>query len=763
VADAVDAKMVEIRRSLPPDISARTVLNRKKLVDATIATVAKNLAEGAALVIAVLFLLLGNIRAALICALAIPLSMLMAVTGMLQAGVSGNLMSLGAIDFGLIIDGAIIIVENCLRRLADKQRSEGRLLTLSERLHEVKSAAREMVRPSVYGQAIIVTVYLPILALTGIEGKMFHPMAMTVILALASAFVLSLTLVPALVALLIRGRVAETENALIAGAKRVYRPALGWALRFRALVIGAALLAFLGSVWLFTRLGSEFTPNLDEQDIVVMATRPISTGVEQSTRMQLELEQALEGLPQARLVFGRTGTAEMATDPMTPNLTDTFIILAPRSEWPDPALPKEDLIAQIEERIARVPGNDYEFTQPIQMRFNELIAGVRSDIAVKVYGDDFESMQRTAQAIAVVLEGVPGAADIKVEQTDGMPVMNVDADREAAARLGLDMIQIQDLVAAAVGGREAGVVFEGDRRVDIVVRLPEGLRSRPQALEELPVPLVPRQGGFREPESGDGDERSSARILGDGVVDGPGFVPLGALARVVVAEGPNQVSRYNGKRMITVQANVRGRDLGSFVEEAQQRVQDVALPPGGWLEWGGQFENLVAARERLAFVVPLCFFLIFLLLFGTFNSVRAARVVFSGVPLGLTGGALALWLRDIPFSISAAVGFIALSGVAVLNGLVMVSCINQLRREGTGLDAAILRGCLTRLRPVLTTALVASLGFIPMALATGTGAEVQRPLATVVIGGLLSSTLLTLVVLPALVRAFAGRSREATG
>ncbi|MCE9595827.1 MAG: CusA/CzcA family heavy metal efflux RND transporter [Planctomycetes bacterium] len=753
-ADAVDAKMVDVRRSLPPDVRARTVLNRKGLVDATIATVARNLAEGAILVIVVLFLMLGNIRAALICALAIPLSMLMAVTGMVQAKVSGNLMSLGAIDFGLIIDGAIIIVENCLRRLADKQHHEGRLLTLEERLHEVTLAAKEMIQPSVYGQAIIVTVYLPILALTGVEGKMFSPMALTVIMALAAAFVLSLTLVPALVALAVRGRVKETDNFLVAGAKRLYAPVLARALRWRATVVAFAVAAFAGAALLFTTLGSEFTPNLDEQDVVVMATRPISTGVEQVTRMQFELEHAIDEIPEVELVFGRTGTAEMATDPMTPNLTDTFIILKPRAAWPDPGLPKEQLIRRIEERIASVPGNAYEFTQPIQMRFNELIAGVRSDVAVKVYGDDFERMQRTARDIAAVLGRVRGAADIKVEQTDGMPAVNVEVDRAAAARLGLDMQQVQDVIAAAVGGRAAGLVFEGDRRVDIVVRLPESMRSDLRTLATLPIPLPRGDDARFEPES-------AALGLDDGRVASVGCVPLGAIAAVRVAEGPNQVSRYNGKRMITVQANVRERDLGSFVEEAQRRVQDVALPPGGWLEWGGQFENLVAAKARLAVVVPVCFLLIFLLLFSTFDSVRQALLVFSGVPLGLTGGVLALWLRDIPFSISAAVGFIALSGVAVLNGLVMVSFINQLRREGVELPVAIVNGALTRLRPVLMTALVASLGFVPMALATGTGAEVQRPLATVVIGGLISSTALTLVVLPALYSLFERRRASA--
>ncbi|MBI1827283.1 MAG: CusA/CzcA family heavy metal efflux RND transporter [Planctomycetes bacterium] len=763
VADAVDAKLVEIRRSLPPDIRARTVLNRKKLVDATIETVTKNLGEGAALVIVILFLLLGNLRAALITAIAIPMSMLMTAIGMVQAKISGNLMSLGAIDFGLIVDGAVIIVENCLRRLAHRQHELDRTLSLQERLHEVMTAAKEMIQPSVYGQAIIVTVYLPILALTGVEGKMFHPMAMTVIFALVSAFILSLTLVPALVAILIRGRVKEQDVFLIRWAKMLYEPILRWAVRLRWVVVGSAVLGFAGSLALFATLGSEFAPNLDEQDVVVMATRPISTGIEQSTQMQLELEQAIEEFPQVQFVWGRTGTAEMATDPMTPNLTDTFIMLKPRPEWPDPSLPKETLIAQIEKRISTVPGNAYEFTQPIQMRFNELVAGVRSDIAVKVYGDDFERMRDTAQQIARVLSGIFGAADIKVEQTEGMPLVNVTADREKAARLGIDMAHVQDAVAVAIGGREAGLVFEGDRRVDIVVRLPEQLRADIETLEKLPVPL-PREDASApamELTSFASNRRRSGGNNGAASATTIGFVPLGAIASIEVSEGPNQISRYNGKRMITVQANVRGRDLGSFVAEAERAVSNITLPPGGWLEWGGQYENLVAARERLMVVVPICFFLIFLLLFSTFKSIKYALMVFSGVPLGLSGGILALWLRSLPFSISAGVGFIALSGVAVLNGLVMVSFINQLRREGLSRDEAMIRGSLTRLRPVLMTALVASLGFIPMAIARGTGAEVQRPLATVVIGGLITSTLLTLLVLPALYRIFTASDRIA--
>ena len=739
VATDVDRKVQEIRGTLPPDIRIRTVLNRKTLVDATITTVLKNLAEGAALVILVLFLMLGNIRAALITALAIPLSMLITTTGMVQANFSGNLMSLGAIDFGLIVDGAVIIVENCLRRLADKQHREGRLLTLDERLHEVLVAAREMVKPSVYGQAIIITVYLPILALTGVEGKMFRPMATTVIMALVAAFVLSMTLVPALIAIVVRGKVKEGDNFLVAFAKRLYAPTLQFALRFRTLVVAIAIAAFTGSILLFLTLGAEFAPNLDEGDVVVMATRPPSTSIEQATAMQFELELALETIPEVANVFSRTGTAEMATDPMTPNLTDTFIMLKDREHWPNPSLDKTELVTRIEQVISEVPGSAYEFTQPIQMRFNELIAGVRSDVAVNIYGDDFAFMQRTAQRIAHKLGEVPGAADIKVEQTDGVPITNIVIDRHKAALLGLDMSDVQDTIAAAIGGRAAGMVFEGDRRVEIMVRLADSRREASDSLQELPVPLP-----------------SSSQNEGN-----QGFVPLATIASITTSESPHQFSRRNGKRLITVQANVRGRDLGSFVEDAQKHVATVTLPPGGWLEWGGTYQNLATARARLLLVVPLCFLMIFVLLFTMFKSAKYALLVFSGVPLGLSGGIVGLWLRDLPFSISAAVGFIALSGVAVLNGVVMVSFINQLRSEGLARDTAIVRGCLTRLRPVLITALVASLGFVPMALANGQGAEVQRPLATVVIFGLISSTVLTVVVLPSLYRMFTAWEKDA--
>jgi len=794
VAASVDTKMADIQRSLPPGIKAKTVLNRTKLVDATISTVQKNLLEGAVLVIVVLLLLLGNVRAAIICALAIPLSMLMTATGMVQNKVSGNLMSLGAIDFGLIVDGAVIIVENCLRRLGEAQHHKGRLLTLQERLHEVMVAAKEMIQPSVYGQAIIVTVYFPILALTGVEGKMFHPMAMTVIFALIAAFILSLTFVPAMVAVLITGKVTEKDMFLIRWAKAAYEPVLRWAVRFRWPVAGAAVLAFAASVLLFMRLGQEFVPTLDEKDVAMHAMRIPSTGITQSQAMQFDVEKAVSSIPEVAFCYSKTGTAEMATDPMPPNVSDTFIIFKDKSQWRseaelDKAIAakqqeiaklgshvdehggheegghadegeikieghKGKLIQLIQLTVAGVPGNNYEFTQPIQMRFNELISGVRGDVAVKVYGDDFDSMEKTAQQVLAVLQGIPGAADAKAEQTEGLPVMTVDIDRTAIARYGLSVHDVQEVVAVAMGGREAGQVFEGDRRFDLVVRLPDALRGKIDMIERLPIPLPRVQ-----------DEASGVRLVSASTsptagltsarkAEEMGFVALGQVAKIDIAEGTNQISRENGKRRIVVQCNVRGRDLGSFVEEAQTRMSSIDLPAGQWLVWGGQFENLVAAKQRLTIVVPICFFLIFLLLFSTFKSVKYALLVFSAVPLGLTGGIIGLWLRDMPFSISAAVGFIALSGVAVLNGLVMVSFINQLRREGLARDAAILRGCLTRLRPVLMTAMVASLGFVPMALAHGTGAEVQKPLATVVIGGLISSTLLTLIVLPALYRIF---------
>jgi len=795
VAAAVDAKMSEIQRSLPDGIKAKAVLNRTKLVDATIATVQKNLLEGAILVIVVLLLLLGNWRAALICASAIPLAMLMTVTGMVQGRVSGNLMSLGAIDFGLIVDGAVIIVENCLRRLAEKQNREGRLLTLQERLHEVMIASREMIQPSVFGQAIIVTVYFPILALTGVEGKMFHPMAMTVIFALIGAFILSLTFIPAMVALCITGKVTEKDMFLIRWAKAIYKPVLLWSVKFRYPVVIAAVLMFAASALLFTRLGQEFVPTLDEKDIAMHAMRIPSTSLSQSQAMQYDVERAISAFPEVAFVYSKTGTAELASDPMPPNVSDTFIILKDKGKWRSEAEldrliaskteeieklgghgaepgghgdhgshehvsaegHKGKLIQLLQLTISQVPGNNLEFTQPIQMRFNELISGVRGDVAVKVYGDDFTSMQKTAAQALAALKSVPGAEDVKVEQTEGLPIMTVEPDRVALARYGLNISDVQDVIAVAMGGKEAGLVFEGDRRFDLVVRLPDALRGKIDVLESLPIPLPQGRGDLKQVVQAASIDGGTGLLAGQTDL---GFVPLGEVANVEIAEGINQISRENGKRRIVVQANVRGRDLGSFVAEAQTRVAAIKLPAGQWLVWGGQYENLVAAKQRLTVVVPICFVLIFMLLFGTFKSVKYALLVFAAVPLGLTGGVVALWLRDMPFSISAAVGFIALSGVAVLNGLVMVSFINQLRLEGLDRDGAIVQGCVVRLRPVLMTAMVASLGFVPMALARGTGSEVQRPLATVVIGGLISSTLLTLIVLPALYRIFTGRRKD---
>jgi cobalt-zinc-cadmium resistance protein CzcA len=704
------------------------VLDRTQLVDATIGTVARNLSEGALLVIAVLFVLLGNFRAALITALVIPIAMLMTAIGMWQGRISANLMSLGALDFGLIVDGAVIITENSLRHLAERQHALGRVLTRDERLATVRVSAVEMVQPSLYGQAIILLVYVPLLTFTGVEGKMFEPMALTVILALAAAFVLSLTLVPALIAITITGRVQEKENWLVAALKRWYSPLLRRAVATPVPVIATAVVLFAAALFGFFRLGQEFIPSLDEKNIAMHALRIPSTALSQSQAMQLSVEKAVSRFPQVAFVFSKTGTAEVASDPMPPNASDTFIILKPREQWPDPSLTKEQLIEDISKAVGRLPGNVYEFTQPIQMRFNELLAGVRGDIAVKVFGDEFEPMQKAANQIAAALRGVRGATDVKVEQASGLPVLEIKVDKAAIARRGLSVSEVHDVIGAAVGGQDAGVVYEGDRSFDIVVRLPESVRSDLEALSNLPVAL---------PKATPSSPVQS--------------LPLNRVAQFSFTEGPNQISRENGKRRIVVTANVRGRDLGSVVEEAQTRVaQSVKLPPGYWMTWGGQSENLAAARQRLAVVVPACFAMIFLLLLAAMGSARDALLVFSAVPLALTGGIAALWLRGMPFSISAAVGFIALSGVAVLNGLVMLSFVRQLREQGVPLREAIEQGALTRFRPVVMTALVASLGFVPMAFATGTGAEVQKPLATVVIGGLISATLLTLAVLPAL-------------
>ncbi|HEV2042112.1 MAG TPA: CusA/CzcA family heavy metal efflux RND transporter [Casimicrobiaceae bacterium] len=732
VSAMVDAKMKEINRSLPPSVEAKTIVNRTLLVDATVKTVSKNLAEGAFLVILVLFLLLGNIRAALITALVIPIAMLLTMAGMVQGKISANLMSLGALDFGLIVDGAVIIAENSLRHLAESQQAFGRRLSQAERLGTVIKSAEEMIKPTVYGQAIIILVYVPLLTFTGVEGKMFEPMALTVIIALAAAFVLSLTFVPAMIAIVIAGRIQETENFFVRGMKAFYKPTLNQAVRTPLTFIGGAVVLLIAAGLLFTRLGQVFIPTLDEKNIAMNALRIPSTALSQSQAMQFKIEKTLSRFPQVAFVFSKTGTAEMATDPMPPNTSDAFIIFKPREEWPDPELTKDELQRQIEEAVGALAGNTYEFSQPIQMRFNELIAGVRGDIAIKVFGEEFELMLRSANQIASILRATKGAEDVKVEQVTGQPVLEIKIDKTGIARLGLSVSAVQDVIGAAIGGREAGVVYEGDRRFPIIVRLNDQVRENLEALKNLPVPLPPSTQAGRAPD-----------------------ILLKQVAKFELSEGPNQISRENGKRRVVVTANVRGRDIGSLVAEVQEKVaQKVQLPAGYWLTWGGQFENLEAARQRLMIVVPGCFFLIFLLLYTALGSPRDALLVFSAVPLALTGGVVALWLRGMPFSVSAAVGFIALSGVAVLNGLVMLTYIKQLIDKGMPFLPAIYQGALTRLRPVVMTALVASLGFVPMAIATGTGAEVQKPLATVVIGGLISATLLTLLVLPALYARF---------
>ncbi|MGE0745457.1 MAG: efflux RND transporter permease subunit [Rhodospirillales bacterium] len=738
VAAAVTERLQAVQAGLPPGIVATPVLDRTRLVDATVRTVEKNLAEGALLVIAVLFLFLGNLRAALIAALVIPVTMLMTATGMLKAGISANLMSLGALDFGLIVDGAVIVTENCLRRLALRQHQVGRLLTAGERRRTVAAATSEMIQPTVFGQAIIIIVYLPMLSFSGVEGKMFEPMALTVMTALACAFVLSLTLVPAMIAMFVRGPVRERKGRAMERTEARYAALVRRAVARPPAVAAAAAVLVAGCLALLSQLGQEFVPTLDEQDIAMHAMRIPSTSLEQSARMQARVERAVAKLPEVAVVFSKTGTAEVATDPMPPNVSDTFIVLKPRADWPDPGKPKPALVAEIEAAVAAVPGNNYEFTQPIQMRFNELIAGVRADLAVKVHGADMAAMLATANRVAAALRGVDGATDVKVEQVAGLPYLDIRLDRQAIARHGLSVAAVQDVIAAAVGGRQAGVVFEGDRPVDIVLRLDEGARNDLSVLQDLQVPVGRGDGGR------------------------PVTLPLRALASVAIDEGPNQISRENGRRRVVVQANVRGRDLGSVVADAQARIAaTVTLAPGQSLTWGGQYENLLAAEARLRLVVPACFAAIFFLLFMALGSLRDAAIVFTGVPLALCGGIVALALRGMPVSVTAIVGFIALSGIAVLNGLVVVTRIQQGMAAGLDRSAAVADAAVVRLRPVLITALVAALGFVPMAVATGTGAEVQRPIATVVIGGLVSATALTLFVLPALYAWF-GAGRRAT-
>lgn len=736
VAQAVTDKLIIINRSLPEGTVATPVYNRTTLIDKTIQTVSSNLIEGAILVIVVLFLFLGNIRAALITALIIPLAMLFTFTGMAANQVSANLMSLGALDFGIIVDGAIVVVENCIRHLANEQKRLGRTLTLSERLVVVFEASKEARRPLLFGQLIIMVVYLPIFALTGVEGKMFHPMALTVVIALLGAIILSITFVPAAVALLLSGNISDKESRIVVLAKKIYLPALTATMNNKALTVTLALVIVVLSSLLATRMGSEFIPSLNEGDIALHAIRIPGTSLTTAIEMQEALENKINSFAEVERVFAKLGTPEIATDPMPPNVADIFVMLKPEAEWTGDYQTKAELVAAIEHAVQGVPGNNYEFTQPIQMRFNELISGVRADVAVKLFGDDMDTLLAVGNKIEHVLASIPGAADVKVEQITGLPVLSVQIDRAKLARYNLNVADIQDTVTIAIGGMSAGTIYEGDRRFDLQVRLPEHLRNNIEVLKRLPIKF---------PNPGVNNRENNQ------LINQPAYLTLGEVATLNVIQGPNQVSRENGKRRAVISANVRGRDLGSFVNEAQTRIEaQVNIPAGYWVTWGGQFEQLTSATKRLQIVIPIALGLILILLYTMFGNFRDGLLVFTGVPFALSGGVLALWLTDIPLSISAGVGFIALSGIAVLNGLVMLSFIRNLREKGYSLDNAIHTGAMTRLRPVLMTALTDAIGFVPMALAVSIGAEVQRPLATVVIGGILSSTVLTLLVLPVL-------------
>ena len=727
VAKAVAEKLVEVNRSLPEGVVAKAVYNRTELVDKTIVTVKNNLLEGAILVIVVLFVLLGNMQAAFIVALVIPLSMLFAITGMASNKVSGNLMSLGAIDFGLIVDGAVIVVENTLRRLGLAQQRLGRLLTIEERLNEVVISTREVFKPAVFGVFIIMLVYLPIFALSGVEGKMFHPMAFTVVAALLGALIFSVTFVPAAVAILVRGKVKEKENGLMLFAHKLYQPLLNLSLKIPVIMVTVAAVFVVYSASQITKLGTEFLPQLDEHDMAIHALRIPGTGLEQAIGMQKQLEGEISEFSEVETVFAKIGTPEIATDPMPPNVADTFVMLKPREQWPDPTKPKDVLIDEIRMAIDKVPGNKYELTQPIEMRFNELIAGVRSDVAIRIYGDDLDTLAVLGANVETLLRQVDGGKDVRVEQMKGLPMISVEPQRDHLALLGLTVVDIQNALQTATSGRQTGLIYEGDRRFKLVVRMDETYSRDIKALAQIPVAIP----GNANPDLS--------------------YVPLGEVANIKEIQGPSQVNRESGKRNVVVTANVEGRDLGSFITETQELMRSqLDLPSGYWLGYGGTFEQLQSAIGRLSILVPLTLLLILMLLYSAFNSLRDSLVVFTGVPLALTGGVIALILRDMSLSISAIVGFIALSGVAVLNGVVMLSFIRELREKGETLLVAIQQGASQRLRPVLMTALVASLGFVPMAINTGAGAEVQRPLATVVIGGIVSSTLLTLVVLPAL-------------
>lgn len=754
VSDRVSRRIEEVQRSLPDGVVIKPVYNRADLVNATIGTVRTNLFEGAMLVIAVLFATLGNIRAAVLVALVIPLSMLITISGMVSGRVSANLMSLGALDFGLIVDGAVILVENCIKRIGEARARLQRALSTEERLSLVHSASVEVRQATMFGELIIMIVYIPILTLGGIEGKMYRPMAITVLLALAAAFLLSLTFVPAAVATFITGEGHRDGGGWMGTLQERYRRLIVELLKVPRKVIGIAAGVLVVSFILFLRLGSEFIPSLDEGDVALHALRIPGTSLSQSIDMQFHLEEALKGVPEVERVFAKIGTAEIATDPMPPSVADGFVILKPRSQWRDPTKPKADVVADIERAALPVPGNNFEFTQPIQMRFNELIAGVRSDVAVKIFGDDTAVLLSNAEKVASLLKTIPGASDVKVEPVTGLPFIEIKPLREKIARLGLNASNIQEVVRTAYAGQEASRFYEGSRSFPVVVRLPVEARSRVDSISALPISLPPEVAHHHGPI-----EVGRTKLARES--DGKSYVQLREVADISLTQGPNQITHENGKRRVVVTANVRGRDLGSFVEEAQRTVlNSLKIPAGYWVRWGGQYENLLAAKGRLVFVVPLVLAGVFGVIVMTFRSALYSLLVFSGIPFALSGGALALWARGIPFSISAAVGFIALSGVSVLNGLVLVSFTRQLMADGASIVVAVVDGAVGRLRPVLMTALVASLGFLPMAISQGTGSEVQRPLATVVIGGIISATTLTLLVLPVLISLFAKEKRR---
>jgi cobalt-zinc-cadmium resistance protein CzcA len=737
VSENVKIKLEQINETLPKGVVINTVYNRTTLVDATIDTVKKNLFEGAILVIIILFFLLGNIRASLITAMVIPLSMLFTITGMLTNKVSANLLSLGAIDFGIIVDGSVIIIENCIKRLSEKQKELGRNLSKEERFSIIQSASKEVRKATMFGELIIMIVYLPILTLSGIEGKMFQPMALTVIIALIGAMIFSITFIPASLSIFLFGKISEKENILLKISNKIYKKILTLSLNNKGFVIISSFTVVILSVLLITKMGSEFIPSLDEGDLAVHALRIPGTSLSQAVKMQNNLELKIKEFSEVETIFSKIGTAEIASDPMPPNVADTFVILKSREKWDNPNLPKSEIISKIQNVIEKIPGNKYEFTQPIQMRFNELISGVRSDVAVKVYGDDMNMLLETATKISDVLEKVQGAEDVKVEQVSGLPMINIKIKRDEIFKYGLTVSDIQETISTILSGKKVGDIFEGDKRFDIIVRLSEDIRGNMDNIKNFPIPIF--------------DENKSINK----------YLPLKNFVDIETILGSNQIGRENGKRVVIATANVRNRDLGSFVKDAESKIQSqVSIPTGYWIEWGGQFENLISASNRLKIVVPVALLLIFILLYSSFNSLKDSMIIFTGVPLALCGGIFALWIREIPFSISAGVGFIALSGIAVLNGLVMISFIKKLIEDGVEKEKAIFEGATARLRPVLMTALVAALGFIPMALSTGRGAEVQKPLATVVVGGIISSTLLTLIVLPVLYSIFNSKNSD---